>query len=582
MTESQTLRRPLTVAAICAVAVVALWLQANAISKQSFSGDGVYHLIAGHQAWRYGNNTVNLEHPPLAKLVFALPAALEDRALAPPLKVDEALLAVSEVHRRPDLLFRTAFRGRWLALVVFVVPLWFATFYLGRRFGGPHCGLALASLTALSFLWVSNAAILQTDTAAALGFTVTVLGCYRLQEQPKVTRAAIVGLTLGLTLASKHSGVLLAPVVVATVFGLVPRGLSWKRAAGLLVVTAVAALVTLEAAYGLANLGPDVATHTTDTVEAFCHGEGSLVVGDRMIALAPALRGVAAVDPRLAQWLTGVIGVAIQDSIGVYPSYALGEVSYEGRWWYFPLLLAVKLPVVVLLIGGFCLLSWMTRVRGFSSRLRHLATDPVAVTLAVYMLSAMSSNYNLGVRHMLPILAMGLIPVARTVSRHRWGWFVLAATLAIESLLLAPAWMCATNTWWMGSSNPSRFAFGAGNTEYRQSFFQLANEAERRDIRGLKVVYPTLPDQFLHAYLPDAHLVDVEDLIEPGWYAVNVMVEQFVPALVDLQESELGDLARKWLAPWTQIRNGQDHGYVAGTFHLYRVVNGPEGGPEDE
>ncbi len=571
MNDDLNLRSPLSVAAIICVTAIALWLQATAVSKQSFSGDAVYHLIAGHQALRYGNNTVNLEHPPLAKLVFALPAALEESALAPPLTASEALASINEVHLNPELLFKTGRRGRYLALAVFVIPLWLSTFFLGRRFGGPRAGLALMSMTALSFLWVSNACILQTDAAAALGFLLTILACYQLQEHQNIKTAAIVGLALGFTLAAKHSAVILGPVVVMTVTSLYWRGQTKKKCALLLAATSVTALVTLEAFYGLANLGPNVETHTIATVEAYCHGTGTLIVGDHMLRLEPALRWLAATDPRLAQWITGVFGIAAQNSIGVYPSYAFGQVSFEGRWWYFPILLAVKLPLVTLVIGLFCLAGWVST--GKSARLQPLRfiTDPVVMTLVLYFLSAITSNYNLGVRHMLPILPLALLPIARAVSKRAWGWFFLAVVLAVESLLLAPSWMCATNTWWLGSLNPSRFAFGAGNTEYRQNFFLLAEEAERRDMQNLKVVYPTLSEPVLHAYLPGADLVDPADELEPGWYAVNVMVEQYVPALVQLPGPGLGDLARQWSVVWAQIRNGEDHGYGAGTFHFYRV-----------
>ena len=39
-------------------------------------------------------------------------------------------------------------------------------------------------------------------------------------------------------------------------------------------------------------------------------------------------------DPRLAQWVTGFLGVRIQNRIGVYPSFAFGEVRSAGRWWW--------------------------------------------------------------------------------------------------------------------------------------------------------------------------------------------------------------------------------------------------------
>ena len=70
---------------------VVIGLQLWAIGAQSLSGDGAYHLLAGHQALRYGQNLLNLEHPPLVKLLVSTPLLLEDEPLAPPLVVEQAL-----------------------------------------------------------------------------------------------------------------------------------------------------------------------------------------------------------------------------------------------------------------------------------------------------------------------------------------------------------------------------------------------------------------------------------------------------------------------------------------------------------
>jgi hypothetical protein len=147
----------------------------------------------------------------------------------------------------------------------------------------------------------------------------------------------------------------------------------------------------------------------------------------------------------------------------------------------------------------------------------------------------------------------------------------------LESLAVAPLWMSATNTWWMGGRNPTRFAFSAGNLEYRQNFIQLAKVAQERQISSLRVLYPALGEEILHAYLPDADLVAPGTPVETGWYAVSVVVEQLVPAILKASEEELYDYhslrpaAEQWLPFWRRIAAGRDFGYIAGTFHLYYV-----------
>ncbi len=92
--------------------LLALGLQIVAVYAHSLSGDGAHHLIAGHQALRYGQNTLNLEHPPLVKLVAGLPLLFEEPP-EPPLRVEDAL-AAARLYTRPQLLKRATVRGRCL------------------------------------------------------------------------------------------------------------------------------------------------------------------------------------------------------------------------------------------------------------------------------------------------------------------------------------------------------------------------------------------------------------------------------------------------------------------------------------
>ncbi len=143
-------------------------------------------------------------------------------------------------------------------------------------------------------------------------------------------------------------------------------------------------------------------------------------------------------------------------------------------------------------------------------------------------------------------------------------------------MIVGPFWMCATNTWWLGAHNPTRFALGTGNVEYRQNFISLARAAEDRGLDGLGVLYPLLPPEIIETYLPTARTVEPGDPLPPGWYVVNVIVEQLVPSVLEAPDNNLPQpgvkrIARDWLELWTVVREGEDHGYIAGTFHLYRL-----------
>jgi hypothetical protein len=89
-----------------------------------------------------------------------------------------------------------------------------------------------------------------------------------------------------------------------------------------------------------------------------------------------------------------------------------------------------------------------------------------------------------------------------------------------------------------------------------------------------------LDGDVLHAYLPSARLVGPGDPLPPGWYVVNAAVEQLVPGVLGgdperiYHYRERRAIAQDWERPWSRIRSGEDHGWVAGTFHLYRLPPG--------
>ena len=113
------------------VALAILGLQAAAIRWESLSGDGAQHLLAGQHALLHGQNLHNLEHPPLVKLVAALPVLVSGEPLGPPVLPREALAATDRMHRQPERVRKAATAGRWAVFLAFGVPLLIACFFLG-------------------------------------------------------------------------------------------------------------------------------------------------------------------------------------------------------------------------------------------------------------------------------------------------------------------------------------------------------------------------------------------------------------------------------------------------------------------
>jgi 4-amino-4-deoxy-L-arabinose transferase-like glycosyltransferase len=549
-------------------------LLGTSVMQQSLVGDAPYHLLAGHQALRYGENRLNLEHPPLVKLVAALPLMAEG-PLAPPTTVDGVLETSLQIFDDPARLERVRIASRTLLLLVFGLPFLTACYLLGREVGGRRTGSVLALSVGLALPVLPNLSIVQTDTAVSLGFTLTMAAALRYLKRADGWNLALLGLGLGLALASKFSGVLLAPAVVLC---LLIAPLSWHRRLRALLLVSLFAGAIAYLPYSVANFDYDPVVGRA-TIHSYCQGE-ALIVDHQMQKHENFLMAVEKIDPNLAQWLTGLLGIRIQNDLGVYPSYAFGHLSSLGRWWYFPAVLLVKTPLILLLASVAAGLAfWKTK------KLLPLAATAWAVLLATvgtYLLVAMTSNYNLGVRHLMPVLPLLYLPAAHWAAARKWRAALVIGVLACEALAVAPLWMSATNTWWLGEHNPTRFALSASDIEYHQNFRALAHAVDERGIDRLHLLFPLVNERELSAYLPKAVLADPNTPPEPGWYAVSVTMEQFLPTIPRTPPENLRcharflELVQTWKPLWQRVREGEDHGYVAATFHLYYLDNARE------
>ncbi len=557
-------------------------LQWLAISRQSLTGDGAHHLVAGYQTARYGQNLVNLEHPPLVKLIAAFPLLFEPEDVQPPIRVQQWRPSLNQLHADSDLLRRATIRSRLMVLSVIVLPMLLAIWALGNRFGS-EIGFAVAAAFGLSFTFIGNFTILQTDAACTLGFALVILAAIRYQVSPSWSSVIILGLASSFALNAKFTGVLLGPTVLMAILVANHKERRWLKIGTHLIAVGALSVAGIVCVYSVANRNYD-RDAGREVIQDYCENRSNaLIVGDHLKPFEPLLLGIERIQPGLAQWTTGLIGLRAQNAEAIYPCYALGEVTSLGRWWYFPLLLAVKLPVVIwvaFLAAGALAIKSIRRGEVIVDSTNRWGICFVLLTIVVYLTATIPSNINLGVRHMMPILPLLLILAAfgaRLSSRSSWTSLAFLAILAAESVIVAPMWMSATNTWWLGYKNPTKLWFSAGNLEYRQNFIELERYLSSREIRRVGVLYLALEAEIVQAYIPGAWMVTEGKPITPGWYVVSTLTEQLVPAIEAATPETLNGhsgyvpFAEINRPLWEAIRAGKDHGYVAGTFHLYWV-----------
>ena len=149
-------------------------------------------------------------------------------------------------------------------------------------------------------------------------------------------RAIFFGIGLALAMLSKFSAVLLLPVCIAAITLLYPRARQKRNWAWIPV-----AFVLVWGAYRF-SFGP-----MTEHVASDAADQGGII--GRIPR--PVLHALETVPVPAPQLLDGLWQVHNHVDAG-HTAYLMGRHSFHGWWYFFPVALAVKTPLPILLLAG--------------------------------------------------------------------------------------------------------------------------------------------------------------------------------------------------------------------------------------
>lgn len=409
---------PLVIAATVLAAAAAGW-------ENSATADEPYHTLA---AWVYvhdGHADLNPEHPPLVKLLAGLPLqplGLEGPAGRPVERLGDLSLAVRRFLYANTSDSQTILRLARLPGLAFLAALLAGTFLWARFAWGERAGLLALVALAGQPLALGHAPVVHTDVAAAATWVWTGYLLHRWLRGWRHGWAAV-GAAVGVALAVKFSAVYLVALVTASVLLAAARRRSWRLVASLAGAGLVALVVVLACTWPAVR-HVDAIEHAA-TVDAFLgHWKGTT-------GTAQALKGLGRVSVSAAQWGLGLAYVRFNNRTGQGVNFLCGATSTQGFPLYFPVALALKtsLPFLLAALWGVGVACW---------RREALSRILVAV-VGFYLLASLSSSYNIGARHLLPILpALALLAARGLEGWARPARLVVALALASSALLAFP------------------------------------------------------------------------------------------------------------------------------------------------
>ena len=472
------------------------------VRQESLTWDEGDHIFAGYMSLKHHDFGLNPEHPPLVKMVAAVP--LQSMHLREPQLQNRYFKTEAYLSGR-DLIFQNdfdtiIFRAR-MAASIFALMTALLAFLTAREMFGAGAGFLALLLIVFEPNFLAHGALVTTDTGAACCLLASIYAFYRYVKSPSWDRIAVLGLAAGVFCITKHSAVLLPPMLILLAFTellrrrqLADEGRLHQalRLACVFVVAGAIAVAIMWAGYEFRYTARPAGMQINPPLESTL-GNLSLVEGKFITLLA-----YWKLLPE--SWLFGLADV--RSVANVWPSYMFGKVYAHGVWFYFPVAFVIKATLTTLIFLPLIVYAIATRkLRGWREIL-FLSLPP-----AIYFAISMTSKLNIGVRHILLVFIFLLVlagGAAWSLIGHdrRWAWPVAVLLLfhIVSSLRAFPtSYMAYANELWGGPANIHKYLTDS-TTDWGQQLKAVKRYVDERGIQRCWFAYTAEPAIPFRAY----------------------------------------------------------------------------------
>jgi hypothetical protein len=395
---------------------------------------------------------------------------------------------------------RMMFRGR-LVQILLALGVGVIIFLWVRR-ATANEPAALAALATWTFNpnALAHGHLITTDIGVTFAMCAAVFLFARLLQSPTPKAAAFCGAATGVALVMKFTAVILAPIfaVLAAVWwkNLRATGANfWKLAAILIGSAWAVVLLVYFPRWSPAPPLPDA--------QAVALG-----VPGWFRSLRPML-----IPPDFFKGLALTLG----HSRTGHDAYLMGNWSHSGWWYYYPLAFLFKSPlafvIFTLIAAGLCF-----------KRIKSAGPLEIApwVAAMVFVVLAMTSKVNIGVRHILPVVPLVCVGIGCAVPRlNRWFVGALLAWQFLVTLLAHPLYLQFFSEAVGGAKNGYKYLLDS-NYDWGQDAKRLKKFLDEHGIQHIYLDY--FGTQFSIEYLkiPNTR-VNAEQArqLRDGWLVVS-------------------------------------------------------------
>jgi hypothetical protein len=441
--------------------------------------DEPFHLTHGLDFWRHGSFELMLNKGlmPLPVAVCTLPVRIYEIYRGTPIDLATEFHLALPIARAGTLFF-------WWLLLVY-------GYIAGRRIGGSWGGRLAVALLACEPTLLANAALATTDLAIAACLLVFAVHYRANQDGPWLRRVGLCGLLFGIALLTKVSTLPFGGLIMLTL----EAARVWERQPGVgflaRIRTCGAALFARRFVVDTAQIGAIGLVLTIVVCGSGWHTEPSFVAWAKTLGDGVLGRSMVWLSENLA--IFGNAGVAIVRQIKHNAQghgwYLLGMSDERAVWYFFPVSLAIKLSLPLLLLP---IVLAVLSPASFKSRM-------FAMT-AVLLVFSLTCRVQIGVRLLMPLIAFLVIGIGAglgdALARSSPGWrrrgigaFSAFAIgwMAVESAAVWPNGLCYVNEAWGGTANAYKCVGGSDN-DWGQGLPELGRWSTAHD-RPVSILY---------------------------------------------------------------------------------------------
>ena len=456
------------------------------------------HIYSGYMSWR-GDFGLNPEHPPLVKFVATVP--LLPMQLNVPEMQDRPYRLQAVLGGR-DFIFhndadKIVFRAQ-MAASIFTLLLLMIAFLATREMFNVTAGFVVLGLLLFDPTLLAHGALVTTDAAQTCFLLASIYAFYRYVQLPSAGRLMITGVAVGLALASKHSAVLVFPMLLilagieifrresansGSQLSMGKRDMS-KRAARYATALAIIGLVSvaiLWTAYGFRYAARGNGLQLNPPMDAQLAKVPSP-------AQAKVLHEFARFHLLPESYIYGFAHVLF--SADDFNSYLFGKSYPHAVWFYFPVAMLVKSSLTFLILLA---ISVWAIASGRLQKRREVLF--LLIPPLIYLAVSMKGGMNIGIRHILPVyifLAILIAGAASVLIKNSRPWrYAVVLLLVFQAISVTRAFPDSigyANEAFGGPKNVWRYVSDS-SADWAQQLHAVKRYTDKRHIQNCWFVY---------------------------------------------------------------------------------------------